>query len=153
METLQGLSAAELSTATGRRWRTAYSDPGNSTKEGLDSTVWPKAFERMEQFIRDTGLSREDLNLNYDAVTELYKSGKLAMYFGSSAGVKIFQDQGIDTIFLPFFEQNGEKWLMTTPYFQVALNRDLTQDETRRQKAMKVLNVMLSADAQNRIID
>ena len=152
METLQGLSAAELSTATGRRWRTAYSDPGNSTKEGLDSTVWPKAFERMEQFIRDTGLSREDLNLNYDAVTELYKSGKLAMYFGSSAGVKIFQDQGIDTIFLPFFEQNGEKWLMTTPYFQVALNRDLTQDETRRQKAMKVLKVMLSADAQNRII-
>ena len=152
METLQGLSAAELSTAAGRRWRTAYSDPDNSTKEGLDSTIWPKAFERMEQFIRDTGLSREDLDLNYDAVSELYKSGKLAMYFGSSAGVKIFQDQGIDTTFLPFFEQNGERWLMTTPYFQVALNRDLTQDETRRQKAMKVLNVMLSAEAQNRIL-
>ena len=41
---------------------------------------------------------------------------------------------------------------MTTPYFQVALNRDLTQDETRRKKAMKVLNTMLSEDAQNRII-
>ena len=48
--------------------------------------------------------------------------------------------------------RTAKKWLMTTPYFQVALNRDLTQDETRRQKAMKVLNVMLSADAQNRII-
>ena len=48
--------------------------------------------------------------------------------------------------------QNGEKWLMTTPYFQVALNRDLTQDETRRQKAMKVLNTMLSEDAQNQIV-
>ncbi len=83
---------------------------------------------------------------------ELYKSGKLAMYFGSSAGVKMFQDQGINTTFLPFFQENGEKWLMTTPYFQVALNRDLTQDETRRQKAMKVLNTMLSEDAQNRII-
>ena len=152
METLQGLSAAELSTAAGRRWRTAYSDPDNSRKEGLDSTIWPKAFERMEQFIRDTGLSRADLDMNYDDVAELYKNGKLAMYFGSSFGVKIFQDQGIDTIFLPFFEQNGEKWLMTTPYFQVALNRDLTQDEARRQKAMKVLNVMLSADAQDRIL-
>ena len=63
-----------------------------------------------------------------------------------------FQDQGINTTFLPFFEENGEKWLMTTPYFQVALNRDLTQDETRRQKAMKVLNTMLSEDAQNQII-
>ena len=152
METLQGLSATELSSAAGRKWRTAYSDPDNTKKEGLDGTVWPEAFERMEQFIEDTGLSEDDLDLNYDDVTEMYKSGKLAMYFGSSSGVKMFQDQGINTAFLPFFQENGEKWLMTTPYFQVALNRDLTQDETRRQKAMKVLNVMLSDDAQNRII-
>ena len=152
METLQGLSASELSSAAGRKWRTAYSDPDNTKREGLDSTVWPEAFERMEQFIQDTGLSQDDLDMNYDDVVEMYKSGKLAMYFGSSAGVKMFQDQGINTTFLPFFQQNGEKWLMTTPYFQIALNRDLTKDETRRQKAMKVLNTMLSEDAQNRII-
>ena len=152
METLQGLSASELSSVDGRKWRTAYSDPGHAEREGLDSTVWPEAFERMEQFIRDTGLSRDDLDRNYDDVIELYGSGKLAMYFGSSAGVKMFQDQGINTTFLPFFQENGEKWLMTTPYFQVALNRDLTQDETRRKKAMKVLDTMLSEDAQSRII-
>ena len=152
METLQGLSASELSTAAGRKWRTVYSDPDNTKREGLDSKVWPEAFERMEQFIQDTGLSQEDLNMNYDDVVEMYKSGKLAMYFGSSFGVKMFQDQGINTTFLPFFQENGEKWLMTTPYFQVALNRDLTQDETRRKKAMKVLNTMLSEDAQNRVI-
>ena len=152
METLQGLSASELSTAAGRKWRTVYSDPDNTKREGLDSKVWPEAFERMEQFIQDTGLNKDDLNMDYDNVMEMYKSGKLAMYFGSSSGVKIFQDQGIDTTFLPFFQQNGEKWLMTTPYFQVALNRNLTKDETRRQKAMKVLNVMLSEDAQNRIV-
>ena len=113
METLQGLSASELSSVDGRKWRTTYSAPDNTKREGLDSTVWPKAFERMEQFI---------------------------------------QDQGINTIFLPFFQENGEKWIMTTPYFQVALNRDLTKDETRRKKAMKVLLTMLSADAQNRIV-
>ena len=152
METLQGLSVSELSTVEGRKWRTAYSDPDNTKKEGLDSTVWPEAFERMDQFIHDTGLSRDDLDMDYDAVMDMFKSGKLAMYFGSSAGVKMFRDQGIDTTFLPFFQQNGEKWLMTTPYFQVALNRDLTKDETRREKAMKVLNTMLSEDAQNRII-
>ena len=152
METLQGLSASELSSVDGRKWRTSYSDPGNTTREGLDSTVWPEAFERMERFIRDTGLSRDDLEMNYDDIVELYQSGKLAMYFGTSSGVKMFQDQGINTTFLPFFQENGEKWLMTTPYFQVALNRDLTQDETRRTKAMKVLSTMLSEDAQNRII-
>ena len=41
---------------------------------------------------------------------------------------------------------------MTTPYFQVALNRDLEQDTARRSNAMKVLNVMLSEEAQNRIV-
>ena len=152
METLQGLSASELSSVDGRKWRTTYSDPDNTKREGLDSTVWPGAFERMEQFIQDTGLSQDDLDMNYDDIVEMYQSGKLAMYFGSSSGVKMFQDQGINTTFLPFFQQNGEKWLMTTPYFQVALNRDLTQNETRRKKAMEVLDTMLSEDAQNRII-
>ena len=152
METLQGLSASELSSVDGRKWRTTYSDPDSTKREGLDSTVWPAAFERMEQFIRDTGLSQDDLDMNYDDIVEMYQSGKLAMYFGSSSGVKMFQDQGIHTIFLPFFQENGEKWLMTTPYFQVALNRDLEQDGTRRKKAMKVLDTMLSEDAQNQIL-
>ena len=152
METLQGLSAAELTTTAGRKWRTAYSDPANTARVGLDDTVWPGAFERMEQFIQDTHLTADDLAYTYDAVMNLFRNGEVAMYFGSSAGVKMFQDEGIDTIFLPFFSQNGEKWIMTTPYFQVALNRDLEQDTARREKAMKVLNVMLSEEAQSRII-
>ena len=152
METLQGLSAAELMTTDGRKWRTAYSDPANNNRVGLDNTVWPGGFERMEQFIQDTGLTAADLELNYDAVVEMFGNGQLAMYFGSSAGVKKFQEQGIDATFLPFFCPNGEKWLMTTPYFQVALNRDLEQDNPRRKKAMQVLHVMLSEDAQEHIL-
>ena len=152
METLQGLSAAELTTTDGRKWRTAYSDPASTARVGLDDTVWPGAFERMAQFIQDTHLTAEDLEHTYDDVMDLYRNGEVAMYFGSSAGVKMFQDEGIDTIFLPFFSQNGEKWIMTTPYFQIALNRDLEQDTARREKAMKVLNVMLSEEAQSRIV-
>ena len=152
METLQGLSAAELTTTAGRKWRTAYSDPANTARVGLDDTVWPGAFERMARFIQDTHLTAEDLEHTYDDVMNLFRNGEVAMYFGTSAGVKMFQDEGIDTIFLPFFSQNGEKWLMTTPYFQIALNRDLEQDTARREKAMKVLNIMLSEEAQSRII-
>ena len=152
METLQGLSAAELTTTEGRKWRTAYSDPANSERVGLDDTVWPGAFERMAQFIQDTHLTADDLGLTYDDVMNLFRNGKVAMYFGSSAGVKMFQEEGIDTTFLPFFSQNGEKWIMTTPYFQIALNRELEQDSARREKAMKVLNVMLSEGGQNHVI-
>ena len=125
METLQGLSAAELTTTEGRKWRTAYSDPASTARVGLDDTVWPGAFERMAQFIQDTHLTADDLENTYDDVTGMFRNGEAAMYFGSSAGVKVFQDEGIDTTFLPFFSQNGEKWIMTTPYFQIALNRDL----------------------------
>ena len=152
METLQGLSAAELTTTDGRKWRTAYSNPASTARVGLDDTVWPGAFERMAQFIQDTHLTADDLALSYNDVIGMFRNGEVAMYFGSSAGVKMFQDEGIDTIFLPFFSQNGEKWIMTTPYFQVALNRDLEQDTARREKAMKVLNIMLSEEAQSRII-
>ena len=152
METLQGLSASELTTMAGRKWRTAYSDPASTARVGLDDAVWPGAFERMAQFIQDTNLTEDDLANTYDDVIGMFRNGEVAMYFGSSAGVKMFQDEGIDTTFLPFFSQNGEKWIMTTPYFQVALNRDLEQDTARREKAIKVLNVMLSEEAQNRIV-
>lgn len=152
METLQGLSVSELSSAEGRKWRAAYSDPANTEKVGLDDTVWPTAFKNFEQFIRDTGLNAADLTLNYDDIMARMRGGELAMFFGTSANVKILQDEGIDTTFLPFFGQDGQQWLMTTPYFQVALNRELEQDSTRRDKAMQVLHVMLSEEAQNRIV-
>ena len=152
METLQGLSVSELSSAEGRKWRAAYSDPANTEKVGLDDTVWPTAFKNFEQFIRDTGLNAADLTLNYDDIMDRMRGGELAMCFGSSAGVKILQDEGIDTTFLPFFGQDGQQWLMTTPYFQVALNRELAQASARRDKAIQVLHVMLSEGAQNRIV-
>ena len=137
METLQGVSVSELSSAEGRQWRTAYSDPASTEKVGLDDTVWPTAFQNFE---------------NFDDIMDRMRGGKLAMFFGTSANVKILEDEGIDTAFLPFFGQDGQQWLMTTPYFQVALSRSLEQDSARRAKAMQVLHVMLSEDAQNRIV-
>lgn len=59
----------------------------------------------------------------------------------------------MDAIFLPVFGEGGDGWLVTTPYFQVALNKDLEQDGSRREMAMRVLKVMLSQEAQNIICD
>ena len=148
MEALQGLSIPELTSLEGRRWRTAYSDPANTERVGLDDGVWPGVFERMERFIRDTGLGADDLNLGYTPVINMFAEGKAAMITGSSARVLEFINQGIDTVLLPYFGENGEQWLMTTPYLQVALNRDLEKDEARREKAMKVLDVMISEEGQ-----
>lgn len=152
-EVLQGLSATQLSSAPGRAWRRAYSVPENTDAMGLDSEVWPEAFERMERFIQDTGLTAQDAEYGYTEVSELFGEEQLAMYFGSSAGVQLFRDQDLDTIFLPVFGEDGGGWLVTTPYFQVALNKDLEQDSSRRELAMRVLDVMMSQEAQDIIAD
>ena len=148
MEVLQGLSIPELTSAEGRQWRTAYSDPASTERVGLDDAVWPGVFVRMERFIQDTRLGPDDLKLDYTPVINMYARGEAAMITGSSARVLEFLNQGIDTVLLPYFGQNGEAWLMTTPYLQVALSRNLQENEARREKAMQVLRVMLSEGGQ-----
>ena len=148
MEALQGLSIPELTSLEGRKWRMAYSDPASTQHVGLDDVVWPGVFERMEQFIQDVNLTPDVLELDYTPVIRMFAEGEAAMITGSSARVLEFLDRGIDTVFLPYFGQNGEQWMMTTPYLQVALNRDLEKDKSRREKAMRILNVMLSEEGQ-----
>lgn len=151
MEMLQGLSISELTSVEGSVWRTSYSDPAGTERVGLDETVWPVVFENMEKFIKDVNLTPDVIELDYNPVINMYKNGEVAMFGGSASSARIleFNDQGMDTILLPFFGKNGEQWLMTTPLFQVALNKKLENDESRRAKAMKVLNTMLSEEAQS----
>ena len=148
MEALQGVSIPELVSIDGCTWRTAYSDPASTESVGLDDTVWPVVFEQMEQFIKDVNLTPDVLEYGYDIPVDMFANGEAVMISGSSARVEEFRNQGIDTVILPYFGQNGEQWLMTTPYLQVALNRNLEKDEARREKAMKVLSVMISEEGQ-----
>ncbi len=151
MEVLQGLSIPELTSVEGTMWRTAYSDPAGPEHIGLDNTVWPAAFERMEKFIKDVNLTPDVLELDYDPVVNMFAKGEAAMIGGTMGYVLDFQEQGMDVVLLPYFGQNGEQWLMTTPNCQVALNKNLENDESRRAKAMKVLNTMLSEGAQTEL--
>lgn len=149
METLQGLSIPELTSLEGSIWRSRYEDPLDLEVLGLDDTIWPRAFERMEQFIKDVNLTPDVLQLGYDQAVNMFTSGKAAIIGGTTGYVPAFRNQGMDVVLLPYLGQNGEQWLMTTPNFQVSLNRNLENDETRLKNAMRVLNVMLSEDAQN----
>ena len=148
MEVLQGLSIPEITSMEGRIWRSSYEDPSTDAA-GLDDTIWPGAFERMEQFIKDTKIVPEDLELSYDPVINMFTEGKAAIIRSGGSNVVAFQNSGVDAVFLPYFGQNGEQWLLTYPAFQVALNKDLEKDKTRQEKALKVLGVMLSEEGQN----
>lgn len=149
LEILQGLSIPELMSMEGQFWRHQYEDT-TSEINGLDDKIWPGAFERMEQFIGDAGITAEDISLGYDTVQKMFCKGEVAIIRGTGTQVVVYDDRDeIEPVFLPYFGQNGEKWLLTYPSFQVALNRNLETDEWRREQAFRILNVMLSEEGQN----
>ena len=149
MEVLQGLSIPEITSMEGRMWRSRYEDPLDMEVLGLDDTIWPSAFERMEQFIKDADIHPSDVEFSYAPVIEMFTNGEVAVIRSGGSNTVAFQNMGVDAVFLPYFGQNGEQWLLTYPAFQVALNKDLEKDKTRQEKALQVLDVMLSDDGQN----
>lgn len=147
MELLQALSIPELSSLEGQIWRRDYEDVLSDTI-GLDNVIWPKAFVRMEQFLQDVHVAAEDVELSFDPVVEMFQEGKAAIIRSGGSNVVAFQKMNVDAVFLPYFGQDGEQWLLTYPAFQVALNKDLEKDK-KKQQAMRVLHVMLSEEGQN----
>lgn len=149
MEVLQGFSIPEITSMEGGMWRSSYEDPAGE-EVGLDDKVWPVVFENMERFIKDANLGPADVEdkMDYGPILEMFKTGQVAMIRDVGNGVVGLNNEGIDACFLPYFSQNGEQWMLTYPEFQIALNKDLEKDASRKEKALRVLEVMLSEEAQ-----
>lgn len=149
LEILQGWSIPEINSLEGKSWRLAYENPADALN-GLDTVIWPGVFERMEQFIKDVHLQSGDMQLDYDTVREMFLNGSVAMIRETGAAVIQYSlEETVDPIMLPYFGQKGEEWLLTYPTFQVALNKELEEDDERRELAFKILDVMLSEEGQN----
>ena len=103
----------------------------------------------MARFIEEVNIRPEDVKLDYAPVINLFAEGKAAIIRAGGGNVIEFQENGVDAVFLPYLGQNGEQWLLTYPQFQVAMSRELEQDDARQENAMRVLSVMLSEEAQN----
>lgn len=117
MEVLQGLSIPEITSMEGRMWRSSYEDP-TEENTGLDDVIWPGAFERMEQFIQDVDIHPGDVTFSYDPVIEMFQNGEAAIIRSGGLNTVAFQNMGVDAVFLPYFGQDGEQWLLTYPAFQ-----------------------------------
>lgn len=149
MEVLQGLSIPEINSMEGQLWRLKYEDP-SVDDDGLDEKIWRDAFEKMERFISDAFIQPGDLELSYSPVIKMFTNEQAAIIRTGGAETVALKAQGdTDPVFLPYFGQDGEQWLLTYPSFQVALNKDLEKDNTRKEQALQVLRVMLSDEGQN----
>lgn len=147
MEIIQGLSIEALSSLEGKTWRHEYE---NKMTGGLDDTVWPEAFERIQDLI-DKGVIRADeADWDYYKVHEEFINNRIAMIRGTGAiASEAAKNSGMDVVALPYFGSSGEEnWALTYPVFQTAVNRKAGEDENRKKLVLEVLNAMLSRDAQ-----
>lgn len=148
LELLQGWSISELTSLEGQMWRMNYENR-TGTNVGLDDIIWPGVFKRMEQFIRDAGIAAEEAGYSFSDVSDAFASGKAAMIRQTGTVISVCEDvEEIDPVLLPYYSADGEGWLLTYPAFQIAVSKNVENDG-RRKDALRVLEVMLSEEAQN----
>ena len=159
LETMQGCAIPELMSLEGTRWRMEYESETEDNQVGLDDTVWPKAFEKYEQFLKDVRFQPGDEDhpgdeeLTFSVTMEPYYQGMTAMIRNTAAlADNITVEKGINSVILPYFGQASEdNWLLTYPMCQVAVSKQVEEDEAKREAVMEVLMAMFSEEGQKHV--
>ena len=150
MEALQGCAIQELMTIEGTMWRLKYENEDESDRLGLDTTVWPKVFEKFERYLSDTAVEPQDVKLCFDDLKDAFLNGRAAIVRGTANDCTVLrEDYGVDSLMLPYFgETEADNWLLTYPTCQVAVNKSVQQDKQKTEAVMQVLDAMFSEDGQ-----
>ena len=153
LETMQGCAIPELMSLEGTQWRMEYESETEGQQVGLDDTVWPRVFEKYEQFLKDVRFQPGDEELQFTAVTDPYFEGKTAMIRNTAAlADNITKERGINSVILPYFgETEQDNWLLTYPMCQLAVSKQVEQDEAKRAAVMKVLLAIFSEEGQKHV--
>ena len=153
LETMQGCAIPELMSLEGTRWRMAYESETAGNQVGLDDTVWPKVFEKYEQFLQDVGFEPGDEKLDFNPVTTPYLEGKIAMIRATAAMAEsITKDGGVNSVILPYFGETAQdNWLLTYPMCQLAVSKRVEEDPAKEAAVMEILLAIFSDEGQKHV--
>ena len=153
LETMQGCAIPELMSLEGTRWRMAYESETEEAQVGLDDVVWPKVFEKYEQFLKDVRIQPGDEELKFSAVTVPFREGKTAMIRNTAAlADNITKEDGITCVMLPYFGQTSQdNWLLTYPMCQLAVSRRVAEDPAKEAAVMDILMAIFSEEGQKHV--
>ncbi len=153
LETMQDCAIPELMSLEGTKWRMAYESEGADEQLGLDSVVWPKVFEKYEQFLKDVHCEPGDEELDYTPVTESYMAGKTAMIRATAAlAESLTNEAGVTSIILPYFRETSEdNWVLTYPMCQLAVSEKVGEDEAKTAAVSEVLMAIFSEKGQRAV--
>ena len=151
MEALQGCAIPELMSMEGTLWRTRYESETQEDPVGLDDQVWPRVFEKFQQYLLDTRTEPADAMMDYDPMAPDFFAGKTAMIRGTATDCVMFhQNEGVNCAMLPYFGETAEdSWLLTYPHCQVAVNRAVARDPQKNAAVQRVLNALFSQEGQS----
>ena len=153
LETMQGCAIAELMSLEGTQWRMEYESETEDHQVGLDDVVWPRVFEKYEQFLKDVHFQPGDEELRFSVVTEAFRNGQTAMIRNTAAlADNITKEDGFNSVILPYFGETSEdNWLLTYPMCQLAVSNTVEQDEAKREAVMEVLLAIFSEEGQKHV--
>ena len=153
LETMQGCAIPELMSLEGTQWRMAYESETADSQVGLDDTVWPKVFEKYEQFLKDVRFEQGDEELRFSATMDPFYQGKTAMVRNTAAlADNITKERGITSVILPYFGETAQdNWLLTYPMCQLAVSREVEKDKAKEKAVMDVLLAIFSEEGQKHV--
>ena len=153
LETMQGCAIPELMSLEGTQWRMAYESETEDNQVGLDDVVWPKVFEKYEQFLKDVRFQPGDEEMQFSVVTEPFRQGKTAMFRNTAAlADNIMKEDGMTCVMLPYFGETAQdNWLLTYPMCQLAVSSQVEQDEAKKAAVMEVLLAIFSEEGQKHV--
>ena len=153
LETMQGCAIPELMSLEGTQWRMAYESETADNQVGLDDVVWPRVFEKYEQFLKDVRLEPGDEDLQFTKVTTAFREGKTAMFRNTAALADIItQEDGTNCVVLPYFgETSKDNWLLTYPMCQLAVSKKVDEDEAKKAAVLEILLAIFSEEGQKHV--
>ena len=153
LETMQGCAIPELMSLEGTRWRMAYESETADSQVGLDDVVWPKVFEKYEQFLKDVRIQPGDDELAFNVVTTPFRQGETAMIRNTAAlADDVAKEYGINCVMLPYFGETAQdNWLLTYPMCQLAVSKQVEQDEAKKAAVLEVLLAIFSDEGQKHV--
>lgn len=150
---MQGCAIPELMSLEGTKWRMAYESETADNQVGLDDIVWPKVFEKYEQFLKDVHFQPGDEELQFSKTMEPYFNGKTAMIRNTAAlADNITSEKGINSVILPYFGETSEdNWVLTYPMCQLAVSKNVEEDEAKKKAINEVLMAIFSDEGQKHV--
>ena len=152
-EIIQAAAIGEFTSLAGIDWRNEAETSAGEIK--FDDVLWKRIFSETSQFHKDSHFSKEDINVNVNAGTQMFVEGKSAMFHGQPRDMQKFQDQmDAELIRIPYFSQTSDSsFVYMFPSLNIAFNKELEKNQEKLDTALDVLDCMNSEQGQKLIAD